>query len=145
VYSLGVVLFELLCGQRPYTLGLPGVVRYEDALLQIEVPPVSARAIGKANHRALRGDLDTIVAKALKKEPLDRYATVEALAAEIERFLRHEPVHARPDSRAYRIGRFVARNKVAVAAASAVMLALVSGVGVASWQAREAASSGRGR
>src|SRR5688572_16521659 len=138
VYSLGVVLFELLSGERPYTLGLPGAVRYEDALLQIEVPAVSARATGKANQRALRGDLDTIVAKALKKEPLERYATVEALAADIERFLRHEPVLARPDSRAYRIGRFVARNKVAAAAVSAVVVALIGGAGVASWQAHEA-------
>jgi eukaryotic-like serine/threonine-protein kinase len=138
VYSLGVVLFELLSGQRPYTLGPPGAVKYEDALLQIEVPAVSTRAAGKANQRALRGDLDTIVARTLKKEPLERYVTVEALAADIERFLHHEPVLARPDSRTYRFGRFVARNKVAVAAVSAVVLALVGGVGVASWQAREA-------
>jgi tetratricopeptide (TPR) repeat protein len=88
--------------------------------------------------RRLQGELDTIALKALKKEPAQRYGTVEALAADIERQLRREPVLAQPDSRLYRLRKFVARNVLAVGASTAVLVAVVGGAGVAVWQARQA-------
>jgi tetratricopeptide (TPR) repeat protein len=86
----------------------------------------------------LRGDLDNIVTKALKKSPAERYQTAQALAEDLQRYLNDEPVSARRDSLWYRAGKFVARNRPAVAAATLVLVAILSGAGVAVWQAREA-------
>ena len=88
--------------------------------------------------RSLRGDLDNIVAKALKKAPAERYATATAMAEDLGRYLRREPIGARADSLAYRTARFVQRNRVGVAAGVVVALALSVGAGVALWQATEA-------
>jgi hypothetical protein len=90
--------------------------------------------------RTLTGDLDTIVLKALKRNPLERYASVSAFAQDILNHLNNLPVSARPDSLWYRIGRFSARYKVPVVAASFATLALIGGSGVALWQARSAAA-----
>src|SRR6185437_3110364 len=75
--------------------------------------------------RQLRGDLDTIVAKALKKQPEERYASVTALADDLRRFLHHEPISARPDTLQYRAARFVRRHAGGVATTAAVVVALV--------------------
>jgi serine/threonine-protein kinase len=88
--------------------------------------------------RELRGDLDNIVAKALRKAPGERYANAEALADDLRRYLDHEPVAARPDSAGYRLAKFVRRYRVGVAAGAVTLTALGIGVGVALWQAREA-------
>ena len=88
--------------------------------------------------RALRGDLDTIVLKALAPESARRYATADALAADLRRHLAGLPVEARPATARYRAGRFLRRHRVAATAAAFVLLALVGGAGVALWQAREA-------
>jgi serine/threonine-protein kinase len=88
--------------------------------------------------RQLRGDLDTIVAKALKKAPAERYANAAALAEDLQRWLAHEPITARPDSRAYRVAKFLRRNRVAVAAASLASLALLGSGAVALWKGLEA-------
>jgi serine/threonine-protein kinase len=84
--------------------------------------------------RLLRGDLDTIVAKALKKNPQERYASVTAFADDLRRFLGHEPIRAWPDSLAYRAGRFVRRNRAAVATAGAAAAALIATGAFAVWQ-----------
>ena len=86
----------------------------------------------------MRGDLDTIVLKALKKEPDERYPTVNALLDDVERYLAGRPVLAQPDSAWYRIGKFTARNRLAVSLGAAVFAALVIGASVAAWQARVA-------
>ena len=87
----------------------------------------------------LRGDVDTIVAQALKKNPAERYADAGALADDLRRWLDHEPVAARPDGLAYRMGRYVRRHaRVVVAAGSAGALALAGGAGLALWQAHQA-------
>ena len=86
--------------------------------------------------KRLRGDLDTIVLKALSKAPADRYATVNAFAEDIERFLQGRPVQARPASRLYRARKFAGLNRIAVSAAAVVCLAVVAGAGFATWQAR---------
>ena len=137
VYSLGVILYELLSGERPYKLKRDSRGALEDAIVQGE-PRRPSEAAPLPLRRALRGDLDTITLKALKKRPQDRYATVNALADDITRHLEHRPVLAQPDSTWYRLRKFVARNKLGVGAASVVLLAVLAGAGAAMWQARVA-------
>ena len=138
VYSLGVVLYELLAGTRPYAPSRESRGALEEAILHAPAPRPSEVAADAASRRALRGDLDTILTKALKKTPAERYATANAFAEDVERHLQGRPVRARPDSAAYRIRKFVGRNKLAVGAGALVALAILGGSGVAVWQARVA-------
>ncbi len=138
VYSLGVVLYELLTDSRPYRLKRDSRGALEDAILQTEPTRPSDVAAEIAFRKPLRGDIDTIVLKALKKNPDERYATVNAFADDIARYLQGRPVLAQPDSLAYRMRRFVGRNKLAVGAATSVLLAVMAGSGAAVWQARVA-------
>ena len=142
VYSLGVLLYELLTGERPYRLKRDTRGSLEEAIVsvdanrpsQISRDPEKARARAttpKRLARTLEGDLDTIVLKALQKQPARRYATADAFAQDIERFLRGEPVLAQPESLWYRTRKFVLRNKLAVASAVSIVLALSTGLGVA--------------
>jgi eukaryotic-like serine/threonine-protein kinase len=128
IYSLGIVMFELLAGERPYRLkrGL-GPVALVEAIEQAEVPRASTAAADAALQRQLSGDLDAIVARTLAKVSAERYATIDALADDLERHLRGEPVQARPDSRWYRAERWVRRHKLETAIAAAVLLALLGG------------------
>jgi serine/threonine-protein kinase len=135
VYALGVVLYELLAGERPYVLRRASRAALEEAIASAEIQPPSARAPA-ARRRALRGDLDTIVIKALKREPQQRYATVAALAEDIERHLADQPVLAQPDGTLYRVGKFMRRHRWPVAVATLVLCALVGGGGAAVWQAQ---------
>ncbi|RQP24718.1 serine/threonine-protein kinase [Piscinibacter terrae] len=149
VYSLGVVLFELLTGSRPYRLSCALRTDLEEALRTIEAPrpsqcvrseePAALRGMtaGKLQ-AALRGDLDTVVLKAIQKDPRARYATVNALADDLDRYLNAQPVLAHPDGRWYRARKFVGRNKLAVASAVSVVCALAAGLGTALWEARVA-------
>ncbi len=136
VYALGVLLFELLTGQRPYRVQRDSRAALEEAILAADVPRPSDVVVDAATRRALRGDLDTIVAKALKKPVDDRYASVEAFAQDIERHLAMRPVLAQPDRMGYRARRFVARNRIAVGTATALLLTVLGGAGAAIWQAR---------
>jgi len=138
LYSLGVVAFELLAGVRPYRLKRGSAAELEEAIASAEPPLASAAATDPAARRALRGDLDAILNQALKKRPGERYASVADFARDIERHLERQPVQARPDSRAYRLRRFVERNRLPVAAAGVVVVAVAVGTGVAVWQALEA-------
>jgi serine/threonine-protein kinase len=139
VYSLGVVLYELLTGQRPYELGRPTAAALEEAILSADVPLASTRVgVDHKLARQLRGDLDTVLAKALKKDPEQRYASVESFAADVQRHLDGEPVLARPDSRWYRAGKLLHRHALPLGAAAAVVLALAMGLSAAIWQAHEA-------
>jgi serine/threonine-protein kinase len=139
VYSLGVVLYELLTGQRPYRLGRQSMAALEEAILAADVPLASTRvAADKALARALRGDIDNVLVKALHKDPARRYASVESFAADLQRHLDGEPIHARPPSRRYRIYKFMRRNRLGTASVAAVAASLVLGFAVALWQARQA-------
>jgi len=115
VFALGVLLYVMLGGPRPTT------ARGRSAAESFDADPRRLSDVAP-NGKALRGDLDLIVAKALKKEPGERYPCVSAFADDLRRFLRHEPVCARPDTLAYRATRFVRRHAGAVAAVAGVAL-----------------------
>ena len=137
IYSLGVVLFELLAERRPYEL--PPTLRasraaLEDAVARADVPRPSAVAPPE-RRGALRGDLDAIVAKALKPVPEQRYATAAALLDDLERHLQHLPVQAQPESLRYRAGRFVRRHRLGVGVGATVAIAVIGGAALALWQA----------
>jgi serine/threonine-protein kinase len=146
VYSLGVLLFGLLSGERPYTLKRGSRAELESAIADAQVSRPSAiateenarkRGVPVARlRRQLSGDLDTIVLAALQKSPAQRYASAGAMADDIERHLNGEAVLARPQNRWYRAGKFIARHRVAASASVAVVIALTAGLGVALWQAR---------
>jgi eukaryotic-like serine/threonine-protein kinase len=138
VYSLGVVLYELLSGKRPYRLERESRGALEDAIVQVDPARPSEVASDPAIRRELRGDLDAIVLKALKKKSTERYATAHALAEDLQRFLARQPVLARRDTVSYRLSRFAVRNKLAVGASAAALLAMLLGAGVSLWQAKVA-------
>jgi WD40 repeat protein/serine/threonine protein kinase len=150
VYALGVVLHELLCGERPYQLKRVSRGALEEAILQAEpTPPSRVRSseataaeratTAKKLAKVLHGDLDTIVMKALKKAPEERYATVNALDEDITRYLRGDVVLAQHDSLAYRALKFARRNRLALAVASVLLLTLLGGLGATSYEADVAA------
>jgi tetratricopeptide (TPR) repeat protein len=156
VYSLGVLLYVLLVGRLPYAAPESDRAQWEQRVLTQE-PPRMVRALdaqdvegtaGKvaANRalplarlrRELGGDLENIVQRALQKRPEDRYATVSAFADDVRRYLAGEPVVARADSAWYRVRKFARRNRLAVGASVAVVVALGIGLAVAVWQLKVA-------
>jgi serine/threonine protein kinase/tetratricopeptide (TPR) repeat protein len=140
VYSLGVILFELLAGRRPY----PATTNYLDlarAICDEEAPPLadavdSAAPNAASLRRRLRGDLETIVAKALEKDPRRRYPTVDELAADLRRFQQGRPVTARRPTWRYRAARLVARHRIAVPAGALALLLIVGFAAFGWWEAR---------
>jgi serine/threonine-protein kinase len=141
IYSLGVLLYQVACGEKPYTLGRQSAQALADAIVNAAIVRPSRRAASAGRPgeaRRIRGDLDAIILKAMKPAPGERYATASALADDLERFLARQPVLAQPDSFGYRARRFVRRHAVAVGAGIAVGLALAIGAGAAAWQARQA-------
>jgi eukaryotic-like serine/threonine-protein kinase len=159
VYALGVLLYVLLTGRHPAGVNRTSPAELVKAITETEPPSMSGvveeRKAGSdldnlsANaekrgttsaklSKQLRGDLDTIVAKALKKNPEERYASVVALADDLRRTLRNEPISARPDSVGYRATKFVRRNRTTVTLAALALLALVAGVAGTLLQARTA-------
>jgi serine/threonine-protein kinase len=137
VYSLAVLSYELLTGTRPYELGRGSIAQAAKAIVEIVPRPASEVAAAPRRGR-LRGDLDAVLAKALKKEPTERYASMAELADDIDRHLRQVPVRARPDRVAYRARKFVARYRWQLGAALVVFAAVLAGGGVALWQAHSA-------
>ncbi|MCA9738803.1 MAG: serine/threonine protein kinase [Gemmatimonadetes bacterium] len=161
VYSLGVVLYRLLTGRAPYDLSTTTPQAAERIICE-QAPTLPSSAVTKplalvpsgtelaetspeilARNRAstldrlqrmLKGDLDTIVLKALGKEPAERYATAGALNDDVQRYLEGRPIRARPPSLVYRARKFAQRRRTALAVATTVLIAL----GVAGWQARQA-------
>ena len=134
VYSLGVVLYELLAGRRPYNPKGPTRRDLEQAILdQDPVKPSDQRLTtgdsesGKSARR-MRGDLDTVVLKALRKDPKQRYATAQAFADDLKRYLAYEPIAAKPDAGWYRMGRFVRRHRVGAISSFAVLLTACLGL-----------------
>jgi len=137
VYALGLVLYTLLTGRQPRaSKTASGRELIRDALDK-ELPRPSVAA-SPADARDLLGDLDNIVAKALKKDAPERYPTAAALAGDLEHYLRYEPVSARPDTLQYRVTKFVRRNRGSVMTALAIAIALVATTSFALVQTIEA-------
>ncbi len=146
VYSLGVVLYELLTGSRPYRPKGPTRRDLEQAILDQEPSKPSDQLLtattgdsetGKSARR-MRGDLDTVVLTALRKDPRQRYATAQAFADDLKHYLAFDPIAAKPDSQWYRVSKFVRRHRVAVAFGIALAASSVAGVVGVVWQANEA-------
>ena len=146
VYSLGMILYELLTGQRPYRIKGRNPAEIARAITEQEPARPStaiARSSGSSksqgpNPKILRGDLDNIVLNAMRKESRRRYASVEQFSEDIRRYLGDRPITARKDTFSYRTVKFIKRNKVAVTTATLVVLAIVTGLIVALWQAENA-------
>lgn len=141
VHALGALLFELLTGRRPWQSGgsLPTIVRR----VITEEPPLPSKVAATQDDppvpaARLKGDLDAIVSKAMRKEPAQRYATVEALGEDLDRAQRFLPVQARQGSRRYAFGRFVRRNRVPIGAGMAVVVAVLVGTVAVAIQAHRA-------
>jgi WD40 repeat protein/serine/threonine protein kinase len=157
IYSLGVLLYELLTGTTPLSHKQVREAAYGEILRMIkeeEPPKPSTRlsdsgaalaSISAQRHmqpaeltKLVRGELDWIVMKCLEKDRNRRYETASAIAADVQRYLRDEPVQACPPSAAYRVRKFARRNKVALVMAAVVAAALLIGTAVSAWQAVEA-------
>jgi serine/threonine protein kinase len=143
VYSLGVVAYELLCEQRPYRLKRGTAAELEEMIAGADPPLASRQAPGPARRKALQGDLDAILAKALQKSASRRYDGVASLAADLSRHLSGEAISARPDSRWQHVGRFVKRHRMPVAASVLAVTGLAAATVVALWQSREALTQAR--
>ena len=156
VYSLGVVLYELLAGSPPYRFTTRTAQEVRRIVVETQ-PPAPSEAVRRSAStaegrdvalargvssdelvRALRGDLDTIVLCALQKEPARRYPSVEAFASDLRRHLDHLPVSARPDTLAYRAAKLVRRHALASALAGACLLSVAVGGAAVLWQAKRA-------
>jgi serine/threonine-protein kinase len=137
IYSLGVILYELLTGEKPYRVASRNPAEVARAIAESKPGRPSAR------RRELAGDLDNILLKALRKEPGRRYASVEQFSEDLRRHLAGRPVLAHRDSAAYRAQKFVGRHRGAVAAAALVLLALVGGLATTTWQAHVAREAQR--
>jgi len=138
VYALGVLLFVLVTGHHPAGAGPHSFAELFKAVVETEPPRMSAVMARDKLRGMFRGDLDTIVAKALKKNPKDRYLSVTALASDVRRYLNHEPIEARPDTLAYRTAKLVRRHRTPIALAALAFFASTAGI-VGTWiQARTA-------
>lgn len=136
IYSLGVVLYQCLTGERPYETDSLSPAQYERVITQVspEAPSARAHERNADNWQALRGELDAVVLKAMAKEPERRYPSVSALADDLRRYLGGFPVSAQGDSLGYRIRKFVSRRRLPVAASALALLALVVAYGVTVYQ-----------
>jgi serine/threonine protein kinase/tetratricopeptide (TPR) repeat protein len=141
VYGLGLVLYELLTGERAQEADTssPRMLDHSICEKAVSAPSASAQARGdQALVKSLRGDLDTVVLTAIQKDPARRYPSVAALAEDIRRYLESKPIRARQDSHWYRAGKFVRRQWIPLTASMLLLVTLVAGIVMTTWQARRA-------
>ncbi len=152
VYALGAILFELLCGKRPNRDSSVALL-IERSMRETAPERLPEAVTAEAAERraltqtrlqaALSGDLETIVTKCLAARPRDRYTTVDALIADLQRYLAGRPILARPQTTTYRIGKFVRRNRGLVVATTLATIALAGMAGYAAWRQQQAVREGR--
>jgi eukaryotic-like serine/threonine-protein kinase len=128
VYALGVLLYVLLTGRHPAGVTPQSYAEMFRAVVETEPKRLSDAMPRDMLRGMFRGDLDTIAAKALKKNPGDRYASVAALASDVRRYLDHEPIEARPDTFTYRTAKLVRRHRMSVALAALAFVASIAGI-----------------
>ncbi|MCG8408038.1 MAG: serine/threonine-protein kinase [Phycisphaerales bacterium] len=132
VYTLGVILYELLTRRMPYEVDGKLIHEAVRGIQEDEAKPLSSFS------RTYRGDLTTILGKALAKKKMRRYQSASELAMDIRRYLNHEPITARPPSALYHLDKFARRHLAIVGGVAAVFVALILGLGLTTWQAHEA-------
>src|SRR5580698_6875335 len=152
IYALGGILFELLAGARPGS-SASAAAMIERAILEQEPESLQAAVTAEAAEKRglsegrfrqmLAGDLATIVQKCLRPRPKDRYTSVDELSADIQRYLAGRPVLAQPQTTLYWLGKFVRRNRAAVAASVLVFVALVASIAYAGWRQEQAVRAGQ--
>ncbi len=158
VYALGVILYELLSGRRPYHFDNRSPVAVYEALVNTTPQPPSTSVMREPStmtsvaqrrgttaprlRRRLRGDLDVIAMTAMAKEPERRYESAGALASDIRRFLDQRAINARAESLSYRVGKFFRRHTLASVSGVVVVASLIGGLSIAAWQGRVAAREG---
>ena len=150
VYSLGVVLYEVLTGSKPYRLRRQTDAEWEQAILAVEplkpsvtvqrvtVPGEVSDAAQRRLARQLGGDLDTITLKALAKQPEQRYASVEAMAQDLRRHLSGRPIQARPQSWTYQLGKFASRHRLGLVVGTLATVMVLCALAASVWQSRQA-------
>ena len=151
IYSLGVLLYELVTGQKPYRLTTHTPEELSQAVVE-QTPERPSTAITRTesrsesalrNSKSLKGDLDNIVLMALRKEPERRYSSVAQFSDDIRRHLEGRPVIAHKDTFHYRATKFVRRNSIAMAVAALLLLTLLGGIVATAWQAQRATAEAR--
>ena len=145
VYSLGVVLYEILTGSKPYRLRRQTDAEWEQAILAVQPLKPSVTVARQENSartrrlaRRLSGDLDTLTLKALAKLPEQRYASVEALTQDLSRHLAGRPIQARPQSWTYQLGKFAQRHRLGLVLGSLATLLVFAALATSVWQGRQA-------
>ena len=151
IYSMGVVLYEMLAGCKPYRTKRRSDAEWEEAILSSDPMRPSAALLrtggsdtgrpsqqSRRDARRISGDLDNIVLKAMSKAPEHRYASVEAMGQDVRRHLDGRPVHARPAAFGYRALKYLGRHRWALATGAAIVLVLVSSLAIVTWQAQQA-------
>ena len=137
IYSMGVILYELFTGTRPFRRGDQSVQEFLNSISQ-SAPVLPSKEQTENVHanflKDLAGDLDNICLKALSADPEHRYETAEQMADDIRRYLNHLPVSATPDSRLYRTGKFMKRHKAGTAAVTGILVVLIAGILAFAWQ-----------
>lgn len=132
IYQLGLLFFEMLTRRRAQVVEESSLAGLQRSICEVELPLASS----VPGAERLRGDLDVIIATATQKDPDRRYRSVAALADDVRAHLASRPIHARADSKAYRVGRFLRRNRLASSAVALAVLALLTGVAATTYQAR---------
>lgn len=141
VYSLGMILHEMLTGKLPYTTADKTLAQIIEFVSDKTIPNrgLTNQTKGKPAN-LIKGDLGRITGKALQKDPARRYTSVESLSDDVGRFLSGQPITARPDSVGYRVKKFVQRNRVAVSISFLTFITLLGGIAATYWQAQKAES-----